>query len=1071
VLFKELTPERAAQLSQLLDEALDLPPDGRSAWLASLRERDAVSHRMIAELLESLSAAGAPKRLETRDFLNRRIADALVAEPSIAGKTFGPYRILEPLGRGGMGSVWLAERADGLFSRRVALKLVHSTFSGSSFVERFARERSILGALTHPCIARLLDAGFGPEGQPYLAIEYVDGVPLTTHCDAKQSPVRARVELAAQVLSAVQHAHRNLVVHRDLKPSNILVTSDGQVRLLDFGIAKLLTDGEARETELTRLGGRALTPDYASPEQIAGDPITIASDVYSLGIVLYELLCGSRPYLLKRESRQALEQAILSVDPIKPSETAITEDAGRARSTTARKLAQTLQGDLDTIVLKAIKKDPAERYATADAFIQDLERYLSGEPVLARPDSTAYRFRKFVIRHRLPVAAAVVAGLALVAGATIAVREARIARDQEHIAERESGRSTAFARQALLETERAKTEAARAQTFAQESRRAANTAERERQRADSEAVRASKEARAATLESQKARSVQGFLLDIFRANSERQADPVKARQTTARELLDFGTSRIKSSLTTAPETKEALLDTLATMHTELGLDVEAAALNRERVEIARRTYGARDPRTVDALIAYATSLFPTSERSKIPPLLEEAGGALDATGDRSSKRRAQLLQAYATYYQTGEIEKMRTAAEAAVNIYRGHHSDDPDAPLALYTLARAYSLAGDYGAAEPVYRETLETMRRFGRSVSSTAVKTLVYLGESQRFQLKMSDAERNYRLALDTARKIGAETSLDVIECQMNLGTFLQNTSHNKEGLLLLGQAVEKLERTREGAETFYANAAAYQYGHALLMTGRLEEAKDRIFSAIEARKSRGPSVGLANMFASQGFWLMVAGRYEEADRAFVQAYEMQVKTRGMNRGAINNILLLQSQLRAAEENPAAALAKLREIVPSERNPEPGLNREAIRRAVQQAIAHLQLGNTTEAARQAQAALDDIRRAGATDYVKPLAADAELTLGQAQHRADDLNAARPSLERALALREENDDPLSPWLAEAQIALADCLADIGNVSEARGLIEKATAIHASHVALGEHFKAPLRRVAARLASR
>ncbi|MDQ2962392.1 MAG: serine/threonine protein kinase [Pseudomonadota bacterium] len=220
--------------------------------------------------------------LETRHALEAQFAAATGIHASQVGKAFGPYSILRELGHGGMGAVWLAERADGLFARQVALKLVHASLAGTAWTERFAREREILGALNHPHIARLLDAGF-EAGQPFLALEYVEGAPLTTYCDDQRLPLRSRIELMLQVLSAVQHAHRNLVIHRDLKPSNILVTPDGQVSLLDFGIAKLMRDGETKETELTQFAGRALTPEYASPEQITGAPITTASDVYALG--------------------------------------------------------------------------------------------------------------------------------------------------------------------------------------------------------------------------------------------------------------------------------------------------------------------------------------------------------------------------------------------------------------------------------------------------------------------------------------------------------------------------------------------------------------------------------------------------------------------------------------------------------------------------------------------------------------------------------------------------------------------------------------------------------------------
>ena len=417
---KNLTSEQAAQLSNLLDEVLALPPPLRTGWLDELARRESGLHGLVAEVLSSLASADASRLLETDEVIVRHFdAASRDAEASLEGRSLGPYRIERLLATGGMGSVWLAERADGLFARRVALKLVRADIGGRALGERFARERAILAALNHPHIARLLDAGVADGGQAYLAIEFVDGLPLNAYCDAKHLSIRSRVELVIQVLEAVQYAHQNLVVHRDLKPSNILVSVDGQAHLLDFGIAKLVSEaGQAPETELTQLSGHAFTPDYASPEQIGGRAVATSSDIYSTGVLLYELLCGRRPYRLMRNSRGALEDAILDADPIPPSQLAPDSAIAQARSTTSTKLAKAIAGDLDTIVLKALKKSPAERYATADAFRLDLQRHLNGEAVLARPDSRLYRAGKFIARHRAGVAA--MASLILALGAGLA---------------------------------------------------------------------------------------------------------------------------------------------------------------------------------------------------------------------------------------------------------------------------------------------------------------------------------------------------------------------------------------------------------------------------------------------------------------------------------------------------------------------------------------------------------------------------------------------------------------------------------------------------------------------------
>jgi eukaryotic-like serine/threonine-protein kinase len=408
-LTRHMDAAALATLSRLLDEALAREPGARTAWLESLGpEYDTVKPRLL-RLLTELPALGTSGFLGTLPQLETFSEDE---EPfptdrdPLVGAAIGPYRLVRALAEGGMGSVWLAERTDGMVNRPVALKLPRGTWHRRGLAERMAREREILAALNHPNIARLYDAGLA-DGQPYLALEYVEGRRIDEHCRVTGLDVRARIHLVLQVARAVAHAHAKLVVHRDLKPSNILVTEDGQVRLLDFGIATLLEGGRAKDSTLTEMSGRALTPEYASPEQVAGTPLGVASDVYSLGVVLYELLTGARPYQITHDSAAALEAAILDADVRRPSEAADTPRARRA-----------LQGDLDTIVLKCLKKRPDDRYGTMNALADDLERHLNGRPVLAQPDSRWYRARKFIGRNRLVVAATAATVVAILAGAT-----------------------------------------------------------------------------------------------------------------------------------------------------------------------------------------------------------------------------------------------------------------------------------------------------------------------------------------------------------------------------------------------------------------------------------------------------------------------------------------------------------------------------------------------------------------------------------------------------------------------------------------------------------------------------
>jgi serine/threonine-protein kinase len=420
-------------LSELLDQALDLPESARTDWLSALTGDAARMAPTLQRLLDRIASR------ETDDWLSRGPAFTAVgpgaggATPAFEeGQTVGPYRLVRELGRGGMGEVWLAERTDGQLKRAVALKLPMLGLRRALLVERFARERDILASLVHPNIARLYDAGVSEDGQPFMALEYVQGTTLTAYCDKHHLGTAQRLALFMQVLDAVQYAHTRLVIHRDLKPGNIFVGDDGQVRLLDFGVAKLLAEAGnqgADAAPLTQLGGAAFTPDYASPEQVRGEALGTPSDVYSLGVVLYELLCGHRPYQLRYDSAAQLEQAIVEAEPEAPSNRVETASA-QVRNTTLQALRRELRGEIDSIVLTALKKRPEDRYATVAGLAEDLRRHREGEPVLAQPDSWTYRSGKFLRRHNVAASGVLATVLALAVGLGAALWEGRIAQQQ-----------------------------------------------------------------------------------------------------------------------------------------------------------------------------------------------------------------------------------------------------------------------------------------------------------------------------------------------------------------------------------------------------------------------------------------------------------------------------------------------------------------------------------------------------------------------------------------------------------------------------------------------------------------
>jgi serine/threonine-protein kinase len=428
-----------AALDALLRQALELDPAERDAWLARLRRDQPVQAAELEALLAEQPG------LDSAGFLCKDAGESPgKGEPGLSGQRLGAYTLEQPLGQGGMGTVWLARRSDGRYEGRVAVKLLNLALLDPVGSERFRREGTLLARLSHPNIARLLDAGVTGGGQPFLVLEYVEGTRIDRYCDDRRLTPEARLRLFLDVLAAVSHAHANLVVHRDLKPSNILVAQDGTVKLLDFGIAKLLEEGQggAEASTLTDVGGRVLTPEYAAPEQIRGEPVTIATDVYALGVLLYLLLAGRHPTAHDGQSVATYLQGALDTEPPRLSASVTGPEA---RATSLERLRRLYAGDLDNIVAKALRKRPEERYHTVGALADDLRHHLNDEPVSARPESWGYRTARFIRRHRAGVAAAAVTTLALVGATAFSLVQLGQARRQRDAAVAESRRRLAMA--------------------------------------------------------------------------------------------------------------------------------------------------------------------------------------------------------------------------------------------------------------------------------------------------------------------------------------------------------------------------------------------------------------------------------------------------------------------------------------------------------------------------------------------------------------------------------------------------------------------------------------------------
>ena len=429
-----MTPDRWQLLQELFNAAVDLPPEQQAAFLNESCGDDETLRRQA----ESLILATEQSTQRIQQVIQGAAELTTIDEPAFpAGRRIGPYQVIQTLGHGGMGDVYLAVRADDEYQKRVAIKVVQHDLGNPEILRRFRNERQILAGLDHPHIARLLDGGTTPEGLPYVVMEYVEGVPVDRYCENHRPSIESRLKLFCEICAAVHYAHQNLVVHRDIKPGNILVTAGSVPKLLDFGIAKLLNPELGPQTQaITRMALRLMTPEYASPEQIRGQPITTASDIYSLGVVLYELLTSRRPYNFQSYEVQEIERVISLQEPDKPS-TAVTrnETNGRGKRET-EKLRRVLAGELDAIVMMALRKEPQRRYGSAEQLADDIRRHLEGRPVRARPDTVAYRAAKFMKRHKLGAAAAALILLTLIGGVIATAWQAQLARAERARAER-----------------------------------------------------------------------------------------------------------------------------------------------------------------------------------------------------------------------------------------------------------------------------------------------------------------------------------------------------------------------------------------------------------------------------------------------------------------------------------------------------------------------------------------------------------------------------------------------------------------------------------------------------------
>jgi len=799
-LMQNFAPGDLKEVLALLQTGLELPVEQREAWLAALDASKTRLKPTIAALLQKHAEH------ETDDFLkdlSRFTAGtapdgaATIASAPAVGGVVGPYRLLSPVGEGGMSSVWLAERTDGVLRRKIALKLPH-WWALSKLTERATQEREILASLEHPNIGRLYDAGITDDGRPYLALEYIEGKAIDVYCRERRLDVRARVALISQIARAVAYAHSRLIVHRDLKPSNILVDAQGQVHLLDFGIAKLIEAGSAANKALTQVGARVLTPEYASPEQITGSPITTESDVYSLGVVAYELLAGKRPYTFK--SSLTADWDVLSSDVRAPS--AVAEERTSARH---------LRGDLDTILLKALKKEPNERYASAAAFADDLDRYLRGDPVVARPDSAGYRLRKFAVKHRIAVGAAVAVVLALAAGLAVASWQLRVARVEKRRAEEVKEFVASIFRSAdPYFTGEQQMKASQLLTLAKEriDREMASQPESSVEllaivgeaQANLEEYDAARETLQAALDLSARKLPDGNIhtskaraqLATIHAN-EREFDLAKRElDAVIPELRDYGRPAVRALVNA--------LQTRGFMAGDEGDGERAIADMSEAVDIAEESLGANDSETILAKRQLAQEYLMAGRPAEAVEEAREAFG-LAQENFGSGGRNALLVETEDVY-------------------------------------GRALADSGQLTAGiEHLQNSIKRTEALLGPNNGSVASK----LSWLARAQLKLGDLAG----ATDSmARSVAAATNdLDRARAQASLGVTLVAARRIDTAVDILRGAVNDLQRLDTGEGSWLPNATA-TYGTALVLAGQNAEAQRVLQESLSSGKAAGPAL-----------------------------------------------------------------------------------------------------------------------------------------------------------------------------------------------------------------------------------
>ena len=655
-------------------------------------------------------------------------------------KSIGPYRLVQKLGEGGMGQVWLAEQTVPV-RRQVALKLIKVGMYDDDVLKRFQSERQSLAIMDHPSIAKVFDAGSTPDGQPYFVMEYVPGVPITAYCDKNRLRIRERLQLFIKVCEGVQHAHLKAIVHRDLKPANILVVEvdDRPVpRIIDFGLAKATTPQIGGEEMFTQVGSFVGTPGYMSPEQAdtGVQDVDTRTDVYSLGVVLYVLLTGSTPFDPKKWMKKPLHEVLRQLREDEPSRPSIKIEmekessiaSAEMRNVEPKQLVNLLRGDLDSITMKALEKDRTRRYGTPSELAADINRYLSHEPVEARPASTGYRLQKYVRRHRIGVAVAT--GLVMLLAAFVAMQGVQLRRTT-----------------------------------------------RERDRANRERDRASR--------------ITDFMAGIFKVS-----DPGEARgnSITARELLDNASKEVDTGLARDPETQAQMMQVMGDVYSSLGLYRRAEPLQRQSMEIRQRILGPEHPETLTSMNSLAIVLWYEGHYAEAKKLdretLDVRRRVLGPEHPETLKSMSNLASVLNSEGQYAEAEKMdRETLDIGRRVLGPEH---PNILKSMNNLSRVLVAEGHYAEAEKLYRETLDIQRRVLGPEHPDSLRSMTNLGDLLDKEGRHAEAEKLFRETLDIQRRVLGPEHPDTATTVYNLGVIAAHRGNRTEALSLLRQALD---------------------------------------------------------------------------------------------------------------------------------------------------------------------------------------------------------------------------------------------------------------------------------------